>query len=263
MPRYRLLVAYEGTEFHGWQKQYTAAGDSLRTVQGVLEETTRHVMREPIILTGASRTDAGVHAIGQTAAFTSTNEIAPERLAQALTSNLPADVQVHAAEIVSEDFDPISDARSKCYAFDYVFGKPPRSWPPLFDRRTTFWIHHNLDLKRMNDAARHLVGEHDFRAFAQKNHGRDNTTRTIFRCQVHGVDEHRIRLEVVGSGFLYNMVRIIAGTLSDVGRGHIEPEQVACALESGERRLAGPTLPPYGLCLRWIHYGPDELPSGD
>ena len=263
MPRYRLLVAYEGTEFHGWQKQYTADGDSLRTVQGVLEETTCRVMREPIVLTGASRTDAGVHAIGQTAAFTSKASIAPERLAQALTSNLPEDVQVHAAEIVPDDFDPITDARSKCYAFDYVYGKPPQSWPPLFDRRTTYWIHHDLEVVRMNEAAAHLVGEHDFRAFAQKNHGREHTIRTIYRCQVLDMGPNRLRLEVVGSGFLYNMVRIIAGTMAEVGRGHIEPEQVSNALQSGERRQAGPTLPPYGLCLRWIHYGPDELPPGD
>lgn len=263
MPRYRLLVAYEGTDFHGWQKQQSAETGPLRTVQGVLEEAVRSVVREPIILNGASRTDAGVHAVGQVAAFSTEANFPTERLAQAITSRLPEDAQVHNAEIVPQDFDPIADARSKCYTFEYVYGKPPQSWPPLFDRRTAFWIHHDLNPVRMNEAAKHLIGEHDFRAFAQKNHGRENTIRTIFRCHVAESDVHRLRLEVVGNGFLYNMVRIIAGTLVEVGRGYIEPDQVLMALESGERRQAGPTLPPLGLCLRWIHYGPGELPPGE
>ena len=263
MPRYRLIVAYEGTDFHGWQKQEPAGESPLRTVQGVLEETVRNVMREPIILNGASRTDAGVHARGQVAAFTSDKEIDPERIARAITARLPDDVQVQHAEFVSEDFDPISQARSKCYSFDYAHGRPPACWPPLFDRRTTYRIHHDLDPTLMNEAASYLVGEHDFQAFAQKQHGRDNTIRTIFNCQVFKTGPHRIRLEVTGSGFLYNIVRIIAGTLREAGRGHFSPEQVSEALRTGNRRLAGPTLPPEGLCLQWIHYGPGELPDGD
>lgn len=260
MPRYRLLVAYEGTLFHGWQKQLPAGKAPLRTAQGVLEETVGEVVREPITLTGASRTDAGVHAVGQTAAFTCSVEIPPERLARALTSRLPEDIQVHHAEVVNDDFDPIADARSKCYAYDFVHGQSSTCWPPLFDRRTTLWVHHNLDLDLMNEAAKLLVGEHDFAAFAQKSHGRDSTVRTIHECTITATGDHRLQLVVVGNGFLYNMVRIIAGSLREVGRGHTKPEQLSDALRKGDRRLAGPTLPPHGLCLRWIHYGPDDLP---
>ena len=261
MPRYRLRVAYEGTDFHGWQKQNPAGKAPLRTAQGVLEQTVREVVREPVLVNGASRTDSGVHALGQVAAFTSAMDIPPDRLARALTSRLPADIQVHHAEYIEPSFDPISDARSKRYTYDFVFGKPPACWPPLFDRRTTFWIHHDLDLDRMSAAAAHLVGEHDFKAFAQKSHGRDSTVRTIFECSVAHTAPHRIRLGVTGSGFLYNMVRIIAGSVLDVGRAHREAEQIGEAVRSGDRRLAGPTLPPHGLCLEWIHYGPNDLPE--
>ena len=261
MPRYRLLVCYEGTDFHGWQKQAPPGFEPLRTVQGVLEQTVRTVVREEIVLTGASRTDAGVHAIGQVAAFTSEAEMAPERLARAITARLPDDCQVQHAEIVPDDFDPIADARSKSYRFTFAHGKPPDSWPPLFDRRTTYRIHHDLDPERMQAAAELLVGEHDFEAFTQKQHGRDTTTRTIYTCGVQATAPHRLELDVAGNGFLYNMVRIIAGTLMEVGRGYIPPEQVGEALRTGERRKAGPTLPPEGLCLRWIHYGPGDMPG--
>ena len=260
MPRYRLRVAYEGTDFHGWQKQHPAGEAPLRTAQGVLEQTVREVVREEVILNGASRTDAGVHALGQVAAFTAEMEIPPERLARALTSRLPEDIQVHEAQLAELSFDPIADARSKRYTYDFVYGKPPACWPPLFDRRTTYWIHHDLDLNRMNAATAHLVGEHDFAAFAQKSHGRETTIRTIYECSVQQISPHRIRLGVTGSGFLYNMVRIIAGSALEVGRSHCEPEQIHEAVRIGDRRLAGPTLPPHGLCLEWIHYGPTELP---
>ena len=261
MPRYRLLVTYEGTDFHGWQKQEPPEEKPLHTVQGVLEEVVRSVVREPIILTGASRTDAGVHAKGQVAAFSATKELPPERLAQAITARLPEDVQVRHAEITRDGFQPISEARSKCYRFTYAHGKPPQSWPPLFDRRTTYRIHHDLDPVLMQAGADHLVGEHDFAAFTQKQHGRDTTIRRIHACSVQTISSNRVELEVTGNGFLYNMVRIIAGTLMEVGRGHIAPDQVREAVQTGERRLAGPTLPPEGLCLEWIHYGPGELPA--
>ena len=186
MPRYRLLVWYEGTEFHGWQKQAPPDSAPLRTVQGVLEQTVRSVVREEIILTGASRTDSGVHAVGQVAAFTSESEIPPERLARAVTDRLPEDCQVRHAEIVDDNFDPIADARSKSYRYTYAHGKPPEVWPPLFDRRTTCRIH-GLDPERMQAAANLLVGEHDFESFTQKQHGRESTIRTIYNCSVQAI----------------------------------------------------------------------------
>ena len=262
MPRYRLQVAYDGTAFHGWQRQVREVGSELRTVQSALQRAVFKTVREETPVTGASRTDAGVHAIGQVAAFTTSRCIDVDRVSMALTSRLPEDVQVTHAEVAADDFDPIKDARSKCYRYDIACARPPRAWPPLFDRhvvyRTPFELHH----EPMARVAARLVGEHDFKGLAQKHHGRDNTVRTIHACTVDRIAPDRIRIEVVGSGFLYNMVRIIAGTLLEAGRGRIDEARVDEVLATGNRRLAGQTLPPQGLCLRWIHYGDTPLPPG-
>ncbi len=262
MPRHRLLVAYDGTDFHGWQRQIRPDGTELRTVQHALETAVFETVRERVPVTGASRTDSGVHAVGQVAAFTSEREIPIERLATALTVRLPDDVQVRRAEIVADDFDPISMATSKCYRYDIAWGRPPQVWPPLFDRRTRFHVPMPLDAAAMAAAAPRLVGTHDVRGLAQKHHGRIDTERTIFDCRVWEPAPHRIRMEIVGSGFLYNMVRIIAGTLVEIGKGRMPAERIDEIIATGERRLAGQTLPPMGLSLRWIHHGPDILPPG-
>ncbi|MCP4837091.1 MAG: tRNA pseudouridine(38-40) synthase TruA [Phycisphaera sp.] len=260
MPRYRLLIAYDGTDFHGWQRQIRPDGTELRTVQRSLEQAVLKSIRDRVPVVGASRTDSGVHAVGQVAAFNSEREIPIDRLAMALTSRLPDDVQVREATIVDASFDPIAHARSKCYRYEYSWGRPPETWPPLFERRTTFHTPHRLDADRMREAATRLIGTHDVAGLAQKHHGRDNTRRTIFDCRITEPGPYRVRMEVVGSGFLYNMVRIIAGTLLDVGRGHVDPDRVDRILESGDRRLAGQTLPPEGLSLRWINYDDDPGP---
>lgn len=260
MPRHRVLVAYDGTDFHGWQRQIRPDGTELRTVQQAMQQAVFSVFHERVPVVGASRTDSGVHAIGQVAAFTVERELAAERVAIALTSRLPEDVQVHEAEVVDADFDPIAGAKSKCYRYDFATGRPPTSWPPLFDRRTTYRAPFELDASLMHAAGRRLIGTHDVAGLAQKHHGRDNTTRTIFDCRVTTPAPNRVRMEVVGNGFLYNMVRIIAGTLLEVGRGRMPLERIDEILATGNRRLAGQTLPPHGLSLRWIHHGPDDLP---
>lgn len=258
MPRYKLTVAYDGTLFHGWQKQSPADGSApvepLRTVQGVLEEVVREVVREPVNLVGASRTDAGVHAVGQVAAFSSEQVIPVEKLPLAINSRLPDDVQVRRAEIVHDEFSPISDAVAKGYRFSIAHGGPAQTMPPLFDRFVLYYTYHALDPARMNEAAKHLIGEHDFASFAQINHGRESTIRTIFDCGVSATAPDRCHIDVSGSGFLYNMVRIIAGTLVEVGRGRMEPDQVRSILAAKDRRAAGPTLSPEGLCLMWVRY---------
>ncbi len=291
MPRYKLTIAYDGTDFHGWQKQHPPAADhpelvpdqppdpilgspgqgrvALRTVQEVVEQAVRKVCRESVILTGASRTDAGVHAQGQVAAFTSTPipecgqgwpaDRGTDRLVRALNGSLPRDVLIREAAIVPDDFDPITHAIEKQYSYTMATGEPR----PLFDRNFVYDTWHDLDPARMADAARHIVGEHDFAAFAQINHGRRTTVRTVFACDVTETESSpgpgiepskRIVIRVSGSGFLYNMVRIIAGTLFEVGRGKIEPEAVADIIASTDRTRAGPTLPPDGLRLEWIRY---------
>ncbi|MEO1583272.1 MAG: tRNA pseudouridine(38-40) synthase TruA [Planctomycetota bacterium] len=272
MPRYKLTIAFDGTDYCGWQKQEPpdpatpGSRITLRTVQGVVEDAARDVLREPgLVLTGASRTDSGVHALGQVAAFTSEPDASTgvgwpadrgaDRLVKALNSKLPRDVLVRSAELVADDFEPIGGATSKEYTYTIVSGETR----PLWDRRYVWHTWYELDLARMRVAAAHLVGEHDFAAFAQINHGRKTTVRTIFACDVEqpeasNPDEQRFVIRVSGSGFLYNMVRIVAGTLMEVGRGKIEPRTVPEILASKDRRRAGVTLPPTGLRLEWVRY---------
>lgn len=283
MPRYKITVAYDGTLFHGWQRQRApadglneleAASDEpameaeedsnpsspIRTVQEVLERAVRHVVREQVDVVGASRTDAGVHARGQVAAFTTSTEIPVEKLPRAITSRLPEDVQVTHAEIVPEDFDPIRGAIAKGYRYRIAHGCA-RGPQPLFDRHVVLRCPHKLDAARMNEAARLLLGEHDFSSFARINHGRESAVRTIFDCQVLATRRRRLHIDVAGSGFLYNMVRIIAGTLVEIGRHRKEPDEIVRILEAKDRRAAGPTLPPTGLCLMWIKYREQSIPT--
>ena len=255
MPRYRLTVAYDGTDFHGWQRQEPKDAPALRTVQGVLEDAVADLLGRRVDVTGASRTDSGVHAIGQIAAFTADVRVPVERLAAAVSSRLPGDVRVMHAERTSEDFDPILDARSKCYRYTIEHTSHPRNPRPLFDRNFVFATPYELDPERMQRAASEFVGTYDCVSFAQANHGRATTVRTIFDCCVRVPAPRRVEIEIASSGFLYNMVRIVAGTLLEVGRGRIEPTAIRAIAAARDRSRAGPTLPPQGLCLRWIWYG--------
>jgi tRNA pseudouridine38-40 synthase len=249
----------------------------LRTVQGVVQAAVREVVREPVEVIGASRTDSGVHARGQVAAFTASDgadrgrgwpaERGTEPLLRAINSRLPEDVLARSIEVVSPRFDPIGDCVSKAYTYR-LWVSPER---PLWERR---WVHHvwtRLDVERMREAAAEIVGEHDFAAFAAAGHGRLTTVRRVFECRVEaterpsagategsvrngGEPEQSIEIFVSGSGFLWHMVRIIAGTLYEVGRGRMDVAQVREALATGDRRKAGPTLPAKGLCLQWVRY---------
>lgn len=328
MPTYRLMIAYDGTDFAGWQKQeppdpgQAAAGGgmpapistrkldprlvagapgrvALRTVQAVVERAVREVVREPVVLQGASRTDAGVHARAQVAVFAcgegteasrqqgiegekATDGRAgggwpvargADRLLRAVNSRLPDDVQVVRAEVVRDGFDPIGDCVAKGYSYTFWAGMHR----PLWERRYVWHTCARLDLGAMQRAAAAFVGEHDFAAFAAAGHGRESTVREVNACEVlvesdeaterrseegavgpasraEAEPGRKIRLEISGNGFLYNMVRIIAGTLHEVGRGRIDAAAVPEIIASGDRRRAGPTLPPGGLCLEWIRY---------
>ena len=254
MPRFRLKVAYDGTNFHGWQKQ-SAPGENadLRTVQGVLEQALSEVVGEAVNVVGASRTDSGVHAVGQVAAFTCATTLSGDRLAAAINARLPGDTQVREAEVVDDQFSPISGALAKGYRYKIAWGRG-RGSRPLFARFTTSWTTYRLDAAAMNEAARRLIGEHDFASFTRKNHNRESTVRTVYDCRVTETGRRRLRLDIAGNGFLYNMVRVIAGTLVEVGRGHRPPEQIEEILTAADRAGAGPTMPPEGLCLMWIKY---------
>ena len=268
--RYKLTIAYDGTDFHGWQKQRPLPGElPLRTVAAVVEEAMVHTLKQPITLVGASRTDAGVHALGQVAHFDAATRIPDDRLAMAIRSRVPADVDIRAAEPVADDFHATRDARCKQYRYR-VFNAAAR---PLAARRCVWPCWWALDVDRMADAAARLVGTHDFAGFAAASHGRLTTVRTIYDCHIeshpipdsqaqgwpslgfHDKGARLVDIVVQGDGFLYNMVRIIAGTLVEVGRGHLQPDVIDTVLQSGDRSKAGLTLPPSGLCLEWIRYG--------
>ena len=273
MPRYKLTIAYDGTDFCGWQKQDQPDPDApppapgedkarvvLRTVQGVVEDAVRDAAREPVTLIGASRTDSGVHARGQVGAFTASGadgkgtgwpeDRGVDALRKAINSRLPDDVLVTNAELTSDDFDPISMPVSKGYTYT-LHTAPDR---PVFGRRFVHHLWTPIDAAPMRDAAALLEGEHDFASFAAVNHGRQTTVRTVHECKVEAIGDDRVAIHVSGSGFLYNMVRIIAGTLVEVGRGRMTGDDVRRALAEPDRRNAGPTLPPTGLCLEWIRY---------
>lgn len=247
--RYKLTVAYDGHGFHGWQKQEPKDAEPLLTAQGVLETAVRRAVRFPVTVMGASRTDAGVHAVGQVASFTVETSIPVERLPAAINRWLPINIAVVDAEIVDLDFNPIGGATSKGYRYT-VHNAEIR---PIFDRHHVHHYWYPLDIDRMNEAARHLIGEHDFASFANTHHGRLSTVRTVFSCEASR-KENRVFIDISGSGFLYHMVRIVSGTLLEVGRGHWEPDRVREILEARDRRAAGITLPPSGLCLMWIEY---------
>ena len=256
MDRIALRLAYDGTDFHGWQRQEPPGIAPLRTVQGELDRALAEVMQQPVTCQGASRTDAGVHAEAQVAAFSADCRVPITRLPAALNARLPEDMRVMGAWRVPGDFDPVSDALSKGYRYEIARMQPLVARLP-FDRRLVYPALHDLDASRMRQAAAHLIGTHDFAAFAHAQHGRETTVRTIHACEVTALDGDRLAIDVSGNGFLYNMVRIVAGTLVEVGRGRIDPQAVPAILASCDRAQAGPTLPPNGLRLRWIHY-PDD-----
>lgn len=257
--RYRLTVRYDGSEFHGWQKQEPPEGEPLRTAQGVLESAVARAVRQPVVLIGASRTDAGVHALGQVAAFSAETTIPVDRLHHAINRYLPDDIAVVHAREVTRDFDPITMAVRKAYQYT-IHNSSVR---PVFDRKQVYHCWHTLDVEHMHAAAQRLVGEHDFASFANTHHGRESTVRRVFSCSVWREGE-RIQMDVCGSGFLYHMVRIIIGTLVEVGRGAMGVEDISRILAARDRMQAGPTLDAAGLRLMWIRYpGDDEPDSAD
>lgn len=249
--RYKLTIAYDGTAFFGWQKQKHPEGGELRTVQRTVQDAVKSLLPdERINLVGASRTDRGVHALGQAATFDAKCPIPVARLAKAISSRLPEDVEIRAARIVPFGFNVIGGAKTKQYRYRIYTA----SMRPLGDRHQVFHCTFPLDLDRMNDAAQRMVGTHDVSGLAYVKHGRDNTIRTIHKCWAQRVSDDRVDIYTEGSGFLYNQVRIMAGTLIEVGRGAMPAEQVDRVLKEVDRSLAGPTLEPQGLTLMWIEH---------
>ena len=249
-----MIVAYDGTDFHGWQTQNRPGKTSLRTVQEVMEKAVTTVVREPITIIGASRTDSGVHSNGQVATFASTNEISPEKLLMGINSWLPDDVQVRKIEPTHDSFNPIDDCVSKGYRYQLAHGCSNPLRKPLFDRRFTAHTAFTLDDSLMNRGAKFFMGEHDFIGFTKLNHGRESTIRRIDQCTVQSIEDGRIAIDISGAGFLWNMVRIISGTLLEVGRGKFKPEEIQNIIATRDRKAAGKTLPAHGLSLEWVSF---------
>lgn len=261
--RFALVVAYDGANFHGWQKQLRKDAPPLRTVQHTIEDVLVRLVGRPsdrLNLVGASRTDAGVHALGQVAHFDAVTRIPPERMAQAITSRLPDDIEVRQAWRAEPTFHAIRDAVRKRYRYR-IWTRPER---PLDRRSVVYPCPHELDLASMQDAAQRLVGRIDLAGLAAAGHGRATTVRNVFACHVEDRRQHSGEVQIVieGDGFLWNTVRIVAGTLLDVGRGRFTPDLIDRVLATGDRSLAGPTLPPQGLWLEHIEHRTPE-PDAD
>lgn len=245
MRNVRALIAYDGSEYYGWQRQ---AG--FESVQEELESALSAVTGDAITVHGSGRTDTGVHALGQVASFHVDTRLADERLRDALNAHLPRDIVVRRVETCADDFHARFSARAKRYAYLWVTSRTR----PAFGRKYGYWVRAALDLDAMRRAANALRGRHDFAAFATSGSPRQDTVRTLQSVHLRA-RRGRVGLVVQGDGFLYNMVRNVAGTLYEVGIGKRPPEDVERILASGDRREAGATAPPHGLFLVRVLYG--------
>lgn len=244
MKRIKLTVAYDGTDYCGWQIQPNGI-----TIEEVLNKKISKLTGEDIRIIGASRTDSGVHALGNVAVFDTESTIPPERFAYAINQRLPEDIVIVQSEEVPEDWHPRYQDCTKYYEYHILNS----SIPDPLRRRTTNHVSFPLDEIKMQEAARYLIGTHDFKSFCNIRTNTEDTVRTIYTLDVVRKKEE-ITIRISGNGFLYNMVRIIAGTLIRVGRGFYQPEQVQEILETKKRTEAGVTAPPQGLRLVKIEY---------
>jgi len=249
MRNLKLTVAYDGTNYHGFQDQ---GREDRPTIQRELERAWERLVGEQVKMIGAGRTDAGVHAEGQVANFrTHSSSIPAERVPYAMNSVLPPDVRVIGCVEVPSDFH----ARFWAVGKQYVYRIDNRPFPSPLVRHFTHFIPHPLDVDAMDEAAKHLVGRHDFRALAGAGHAGRTTIRTITRCDVTAQDG-LVVITVEADAFLYHMVRTIAGTLVEVGQGTHPPSWVREVIASRQRSRAGPTLPGKGLTLMRVDYPP-------
>ena len=269
----KLTVQYDGSRYSGWQTQ-----PGKRTIQSELVEAVSSLVGEKIPVHGASRTDAGVSALGQAALIELVDcPIPTENFPKAINGKLPRNIVVTSAEEVLREFDLLGDVKSKLYRYTIYTGR----FRPVLQLNQCWHFRQKLDVEAMNAAAQLLVGKKDFKSFATAADKRESSVRTIFRCEVNSscvvsdascetnnddtnntqyvirntqYDKNWIYIDVEGDGFLYNMVRNIVGTLVDIGIGRWQPEKIKEILEAKTRTAAGRLAPPQGLCLRWIKY---------
>lgn len=240
----RLFVAYDGSNYCGWQVQPNG-----NTIEAELNRALTDLLGEEITVIGASRTDAGVHSLGNVAIFTTTARMPAEKFSYALNQRLPEDIVVQKSDEVPLDWHPRYVNSTKTYCYKIL----NREFPLPLARKDSYFYYRALDVKRMQQAASYLVGEHDFKSFCAANAQVESTVREIYSCDVVR-DGEMITITVKGNGFLYNMVRIIAGTLIEVGNGSVEPSEIITMLEAKNRAASGPTAPACGLTMIGVEY---------
>lgn len=240
----KLTIRYDGSSYSGWQMQL-----GRKTIQATISEAIEQLIGCRVTVFGASRTDAGVSALGQVGLIRIDSPIPTASLAKAITDRLPADIAVTHAEQLPDDFDITGAVKSKLYRYTIYTGK----YRPVLEIRHCWYLPAELDIKAMDKAAGLLVGKKDFKSFASAADTRKNSVRTIFVCTVKA-ESDRIYIDVEGDKFLYNMVRNIVGTLTEVGFGRKQPEDIKKILTAKDRNAAGRLAPAAGLCLMWIKY---------
>ena len=241
-------MAYDGTNYHGWQIQ-----DNGITIESELNRCLSDLFHEDIQVIGASRTDSGVHALGNIAVFDTTARMPAEKVSYALNQRLPEDIRIQRSEEVAPDWHPRYVTSRKTYEYRIYRGEFPMPVKRLY----ALFSYRHFDVVKMKQAAKYLVGEHDFKSFCQVGAQVESTVRTLHSVEVEEQGSDLV-IRVCGNGFLYNMVRIIAGTLMDVGQGRKAPEDMTAILEAKDRSAAGPTAPAHGLMLMKYEF-PEEL----
>lgn len=245
MKRFKLVVAYDGSNYCGWQVQ-----NNGKTIEGELNRCLSELLKEDIVVIGASRTDSGVHGRGNVAVFDSETRIPGEKISYALNQRLPDDIVIQSSCEVEKDFHPRYCNTVKTYEYKIL----NRKFPDPMHRLYADFIHYPLDIEAMQKAAQYMIGEHDFKSFCSAGAQVKSTVRTIYSLSVTKDQDDIVRIRVTGNGFLYNMVRIIVGTLTRVGLGNGSPEEVEEIIKACDRSKAGPTAPARGLSLIEIQY---------
>jgi tRNA pseudouridine38-40 synthase len=251
MPRIKLVIEYDGSQYHGMQRQ-----DNAPTVQAELEKQIHRLTGETISILAAGRTDAGVHALGQVIAFNTASSIPPDRWSLALNSFLPEDIRVLSSRLVSPVFHPQFHAASKCYAYRLY----RQQTGAVFYRRYALCTAEPLNIGLMRQACQSIQGRHNFQSFCASGSGAKTFERAVSACRLQEMGA-LWQLEIEADGFLYNMVRIIMGTLLEVGRERIPAEAMKTIIQSRNRSLAGPTAPGHGLYLVRVCYPPEAYTS--
>lgn len=250
-PKIKLLIAYDGTRFGGWQKQNTSPKP---TVQGTLEDIVSRLFQREVRVIGASRTDAGVHALGQVAHFAAPGSLKNHNLVKSLNAMTPDDLMIRSVRMAPDDFHAIASSNGKIYR--YLIHNHRLKNP--FRRDRTLWVRRPLDLDLLNQASRHIIGEHDFKSFQTAGTEVSSTIRSIYSAAWRQLPNHLVEFRIQGSGFLKQMVRNLVGTLLDLEQTRETPEMMKEILDARDRRQALTTAAPQGLYLVRVLY-PEDL----